>query len=298
MLVRFISDKRKEIVTWFIGWIPVQETTGEKIFNLIDERIKRCGQSLSNCVSFATDGASNMVGCNISVWSRLKAISPFCVHLKCMSFAGPVLSLCSIKTTIKYWIFTVRIPNWFHHSEVTLILLTWKIGGAPNNASKWQMGFNSAFKGWRQEAYKELFRVMDTATEFEPNRTAPLPSENPSLCGDLCAEKLMFNILMNWEELKAYFTSAELAPSQFDTKFKARLLMKRCQTRKSTCSLSFQHLLCRNLKDWTAFCSKPKVILMNCTNKYSYIWRVFRTDCQSTNGARILHCHNASDVFE
>jgi hypothetical protein len=29
---------------------------------------------------------------------------------------------------------------------VTLILLTWRIGQAPNNASKWQMGFNSVFK--------------------------------------------------------------------------------------------------------------------------------------------------------
>jgi hypothetical protein len=35
---------------------------------------------------------------------------------------------------------------------------------------------------------------------------------------------VMFNILMNWEELKAYFTSTELAQSQFDTKFRARLL--------------------------------------------------------------------------
>jgi hypothetical protein len=34
----------------------------------------------------------------------------------------------------------------------------------------------------------------------------------------------MFNILMNWGELKVYFTSAELAQTQFDTKFKARLL--------------------------------------------------------------------------
>jgi hypothetical protein len=34
----------------------------------------------------------------------------------------------------------------------------------------------------------------------------------------------MFNVLMNWEELKAYFTAAELAQSEFDTKFKARLL--------------------------------------------------------------------------
>jgi len=31
--------------------------------------------------------------------------------------------------------------------NLTLILLTWRIWWAPNNASKWQMGFNSAFKG-------------------------------------------------------------------------------------------------------------------------------------------------------
>jgi hypothetical protein len=30
--------------------------------------------------------------------------------------------------------------------KLTLILLTWRIGWAPNNARKWQMGFNSAFK--------------------------------------------------------------------------------------------------------------------------------------------------------
>jgi hypothetical protein len=30
---------------------------------------------------------------------------------------------------------------------LTLILLTWRIWWAPNNASKWQMGFKSAFKG-------------------------------------------------------------------------------------------------------------------------------------------------------
>jgi len=30
---------------------------------------------------------------------------------------------------------------------LTLILLMWRIWWAPNNASKWQMGFNSAFNG-------------------------------------------------------------------------------------------------------------------------------------------------------
>jgi hypothetical protein len=65
---------------------------------------------------------------------------------------------------------------------------------------------------------------MNTATEFEPNRTALLPFEKPSFMWWLVGGKVMLNILMNWEELKAYFTSAELAHSQFDTKFKARLL--------------------------------------------------------------------------
>ena len=32
-------------------------------------------------------------------------------------------------------------------SALTLILLTWTIWRAPTNASKWRMGFNSAFKG-------------------------------------------------------------------------------------------------------------------------------------------------------
>jgi hypothetical protein len=37
MLIEFVSDRRKEIATGFIGLIPVQEATGEKMFNLIDE---------------------------------------------------------------------------------------------------------------------------------------------------------------------------------------------------------------------------------------------------------------------
>jgi len=39
------------------------------------------------------------------------------------------------------------------HAILTLILLTWKIWRAPNNASRWQMGFNSAFKGLKKFLY-------------------------------------------------------------------------------------------------------------------------------------------------
>jgi len=32
--------------------------------------------------------------------------------------------------------------NWTYFGVLTLILLTWRIWWAPNNASKWQMGFS------------------------------------------------------------------------------------------------------------------------------------------------------------
>ena len=42
-------------------------------------------------------------------------------------------------------------------SPLTLILLTCRIWWAPNNASKWQMGFNSEFKGLIQSLYAVMF---------------------------------------------------------------------------------------------------------------------------------------------
>jgi hypothetical protein len=53
---------------------------------------------------------------------------------------------------------------------LTLILLMWRIRWAPNNASRWQMGFNSAFKEsklhWcRTASYTWKYRVNPPASE-------------------------------------------------------------------------------------------------------------------------------------
>jgi hypothetical protein len=89
----------------------------------------------------------------------------------------------------------------------------------------------------------------------------------------------MFNILMNWEELKAYFTSAELAQSQFDTKFKARLLKEMLSGYKNYLFFEFATPAVQEFERLNSFFSKPKPIPMNSTNKYSCIRRVCRTDC-------------------
>jgi hypothetical protein len=43
--------------------------------------------------------------------------------------------------------------------RLTLILLTWRVWWAPNNASKWQMGFNLAFKSYVYVPSRAQWRI-------------------------------------------------------------------------------------------------------------------------------------------
>ena len=47
----------------------------------------------------------------------------------------------------------------FESAHLTPILLTWKILWAPNNAGRWQKGFNWAFKGLKK------FHIINDPTE-------------------------------------------------------------------------------------------------------------------------------------
>jgi hypothetical protein len=121
-----------------------------------------------------------MVGCNNSVLSRLKAVSPFCVQLKCICLSlAKCVQYALFKLPSNIVILLSEIPNWFHQTELPPFSL------------------KKPFTWW------------------------------------LVRGKVMFHILMNWEDLKAYFTSAELAQSQFDTKFKVRLLKEMLSDNKN-----------------------------------------------------------------
>ena len=79
-------------------------------------------------------------------------------------FGVCIISLCAVSKTVKlgekcisYKLFQSCVQILFEaffdpiNIPLTLYLLTWRIWWAPNNASKGQMGFNSAFKGLRQK---------------------------------------------------------------------------------------------------------------------------------------------------
>jgi hypothetical protein len=66
-------------------------------------------------------------------------------------------------------------------SPLTLILLTWKIWWAPNNAGKWQMGFNSAFEGLIRRqmkvavvTFKNSALAINLASNIRNHKTKPI----------------------------------------------------------------------------------------------------------------------------
>jgi len=48
------------------------------------------------------------------------------------------------------------LVHWKSDTFLTLNLLTTTIDAPPSNASKWQMGFNSAFKGLMNQAHWQI----------------------------------------------------------------------------------------------------------------------------------------------
>jgi len=80
----------------------------------------------------------------ISIISLVKNIKYTATGIDHFSTASTFLSFGEI------WKQSDKITEedrWYTRGVLTLILLTWRMGWALINASKWQMGFNLAFKG-------------------------------------------------------------------------------------------------------------------------------------------------------
>ena len=73
----------------------------------------------------------------------------------------------------------------------------------------------------RREAVKELLRVMNPSDE---SRAKPLPFQKMSTTRWLVRGKVIYNLVVNWEEIKAYFMVEE--PNlKSDVRYKARMIL-------------------------------------------------------------------------
>jgi len=93
-----------------------------------------------------------------------------------------------------------EIPNWFSHSAL------------------------------RRESFTNIFDTINADNEKESGKSHPTPFAKMSQTRWLVRGKVLYNILVNWEELVGYFIIAEIE-SQSDSRFRARLLKEMLQDR-------------------------------------------------------------------
>ena len=121
------------------------------------------------------------------VWTRLLAVSPNCIKMTCICHS---LALCVQhafeKLPLGLWFLLAEIPKWFLKSTM------------------------------HREAFKTLYQLMS------PDNDQAAPFEKYSKTRWLVKGKVLFKILMNWEELKAYFMVAQPASTQ-SARYKANL---------------------------------------------------------------------------
>ena len=71
--------------------------------------------------------------------------------------------------------------------DLTLILLTWTIWRAPTDASKWRMGFNSAFKGLLDpHVYVQIALIKGYSGRGAPIPGARSPKQLIFLYSNIC----------------------------------------------------------------------------------------------------------------
>ena len=91
VIIRYFSQVEKTILTAFVDLIPVVHTTADNLFNGIRNCLNKINLDLANCVGYASDGASVMVGEHDSVWTRIAAVFLHCIKMTCINLSFIVL---------------------------------------------------------------------------------------------------------------------------------------------------------------------------------------------------------------
>ena len=120
IVIRHQDTKTKKIVDDHLAVVNVLYTKGEDLYKAVEKVALEFGIEFKNCVSFASDGAANVSGCNDSVWTRVKSANPDCVQVKCLchSLAKVVEKAfdCAMPEDLCYLL--AKIPSFFAHSNI------------------------------------------------------------------------------------------------------------------------------------------------------------------------------------
>ena len=220
IVIRYFSEKRSKIVTELGGLVTITGASGEELFEALNACVSKLGLQWSDCIGFGSDGASSMIGEHNSVWSRVRERSPHCQLNRCICHS---LALCVEKAYEKLpsclGHLLHEIPAWFRKSML------------------------------RRRSFENLFKIMDPNQE---RKGTPLPFQKMSRTRWLVRGKIIYDILVNWEELKAYFTVV-MHDADASCRYRAREIQAMVADRKN---LLYFHFLCPIVRDFESLNSR------------------------------------------
>lgn len=186
--------------------MKVSSCTGENLYLALKQITDAYGLSLADVVGFSSDGAANVSGKHNSAWSRIKGEAPDAIQLKCTCHS---LQLCiqhafeTLPSSIGALL--TDLPNYFRTSTL------------------------------RREEYLSLFKLMNDGE-------SPFTNTFTQFCATrwLGRSKVIFNIVTQWWELKAYFDIAQ-TQAPMKERYRARELYNMLADRTN---LLYFHFLC------------------------------------------------------
>ena len=124
---------------------------------------------------------------------------------------------------------------------------------------------------------------MNPVTDFEPTKIVPLPFEKPSATRWLVRGKVLYNLLVNWEELKAYFNVIELSKLNIDVRYKATLIKEMLNDHKNYLYIQFATPFVQDFEKVNSFFQQSKADPYDLHQELSLHYRSIRSriiDCQ------------------
>lgn len=171
--IRYFSPKQKNIITDFLGIIIITDASALSLYEELTSYLKNINLSIKNLISIGTDGASNMVGKNHSLFTLLrdKVPLPHLILIRCICHS---LHLCSSKasdvlpSSLEFLIRESR--NWFASSSKRIEEYK-RLFNLINNDDKKMLALiqlsDTRWLAWESAVIRSLDQWLELKTHFK-----------------------------------------------------------------------------------------------------------------------------------
>lgn len=217
VVIRYYSNAEKKIVTAFVNLVTVVHACANDLFNAIRDCLREIDLELVDCIGYARDGASVMVGEHDSVWTRIVKLTCICHSLSlCVQHA-----LEKLPSSLGFLL--AEIPKWFSRSTIRREAYNslYEVM-SPDDDQVPQFEKYSATR-WLVRG-KLIFRVLTNWNELQAYFTVAQPASTQNAATDMLKDPILYlyfqfvsPLVSEFERVNAFFQATDADPEEMFT---------------------------------------------------------------------------------